>query len=162
MVSVIYATGELTLLLIMIHKVRTFSFHFLANAFTYAMFSTVVHLNTHTAHFRFVSLQSKVGQSLLVRAGRQPNDLSSIGLTQADGQSYFQTDAVLRICRNLKGHPLFAVVGYAGFLVPPPIRDGIYKVVSKNRHRFGEQYDQCRIDFDGEFDTRFVPEPEDL
>ena len=40
----------------------------------------------------------------------------------------------------------------------PWIRESLYKLVSKNRYKFGEN-DQCRIDFDGTYTSRFVSDP---
>lgn len=111
-----------------------------------------------TGHFRFVSLQSKVGQSLLIRSGRQPDDLSSIVLCEKDGQAYVESDAILKIAQGLSA-PL-NVAGKVGFVVPSAIRDALYHVVAENRYRFGEtDGPQCRMDYDGEFDNRFIPDP---
>eukprot|EP00540_Astrosyne_radiata_P015485 CAMPEP_0116851662 /NCGR_PEP_ID=MMETSP0418-20121206/16857_1 /TAXON_ID=1158023 /ORGANISM="Astrosyne radiata, Strain 13vi08-1A" /LENGTH=198 /DNA_ID=CAMNT_0004483729 /DNA_START=1186 /DNA_END=1782 /DNA_ORIENTATION=- len=107
--------------------------------------------------FRFVSLQSKVGQSLLRRSGREADDISSIVLCMADGSAHTESDAILNIARGLNG-PWFPIFGNVGLLTPRFVRDGFYHVVAKNRYRFGE-YDECRIDFDGEFDNRFVKDP---
>jgi predicted DCC family thiol-disulfide oxidoreductase YuxK len=111
---------------------------------------------TFSANFRFVSLQSKVGKSLLIRSGRHPDDISSIVLCTKDGQAYVESDAILEIAKGLDG-PL-PILGMAGNVVPSVIRDAVYHVVSNNRYRFGE-YDSCRMDYDGEFDARFVPDP---
>lgn len=111
-------------------------------------------------NFRFASLQSKIGKSLLLQAGRQSNDMSSIVLVKSDGNSFFESDAILRISQKLDG-PLFQTMGVAGLAIPRMMRDALYHVVSENRYRFGEK-DQCRLDWDGEFDDRFVDEPEGL
>ena len=103
---------------------------------------------------RFASLQSKAGQSLLVRAGKRPEDTSSIVLATPT-ETYFKSNAVIRIAANLEGNPLLPIVGTFGHIVPGFIRDVIYEYVAKNRYRFGEA-DQCRMDFDNEFGNRFV------
>jgi predicted DCC family thiol-disulfide oxidoreductase YuxK len=108
------------------------------------------------AHFRFVSLQSKVGQSLLLQSGRQPDDISSIVVCHPDGTAHVESDAILTICKGLSG-PL-PVVGKVGVVVPKPVRNALYQVVSQNRWKFGKS-DSCRMDYDGEFDNRFVPDP---
>ena len=118
-------------------------------------------LPTHkTGNFRFASMQSKVGQSLLLQVGRQPQDMSSIVLVESDGTSFFESDAILRIAQGLDG-PLFVGLGYGGLVIPRFLRDALYHVVSENRFRFGER-ESCRLDFDGEFENRFVKEPEEL
>ena len=50
--------------------------------------------------FRFAALQSAAGRALLQRAGRAPNDISSIVLVERD-QSFVKSDAVLKIGRKL-------------------------------------------------------------
>mmetsp|Transcript_4953 Transcript_4953/g.7513 ORF Transcript_4953/g.7513 Transcript_4953/m.7513 type:complete len:238 (+) Transcript_4953:83-796(+) len=109
------------------------------------------------ANFRFVSLTSIIGRSLLVKHGRKPSDLSSIVLCTPD-TAYFESEAVLKISQDLEGLP-FQVLGYGGFAIPPFLRDQIYHFVSENRWRFGTEGDQCRLDFDGEFDNRFLEDP---
>jgi predicted DCC family thiol-disulfide oxidoreductase YuxK len=105
-------------------------------------------------NFRFASLQSKVGQSLLIRAGKKPNDISSIVLVTPN-EAYFKSDAVIRIAAKLEGNPLLPLMGTLGPFVPRFVRNTVYDFVAKNRYRFGEA-DQCRMDFDNEYGSRFV------
>lgn len=113
--------------------------------------------NDSVGKFRFASLQSKIGQSLLLRSGKKPNDISSIVLVTED-KSYFKSDAVLRIARKLDGNALLPLMGFFGFLAPGFARNVVYDVVADNRYRFG-QSDSCRID-DGEFFDRFISDPQ--
>jgi predicted DCC family thiol-disulfide oxidoreductase YuxK len=83
-------------------------------------------------------MQSKVGQSLLLQVGRQPQDMSSIVVVQSDGTAFFESDAILRISQGLDG-PFFVGLGYMGLLVPRVLRDALYHVVSENRYRFGNE-----------------------
>eukprot|EP00548_Thalassiothrix_antarctica_P001957 CAMPEP_0194145856 /NCGR_PEP_ID=MMETSP0152-20130528/18877_1 /TAXON_ID=1049557 /ORGANISM="Thalassiothrix antarctica, Strain L6-D1" /LENGTH=235 /DNA_ID=CAMNT_0038846215 /DNA_START=36 /DNA_END=743 /DNA_ORIENTATION=+ len=110
--------------------------------------------------FRFASLQSKTGESLLIQAGRHHKDTSSIiVVTSSDGSHYDRSDAVLYISQGLEGLG-FRILANTGYLVPRSIRNVIYQIISENRFRFGSiAPDQCRIDFDGEFDGRFVEDP---
>ena len=128
----------------------------------YILKSDSSHSNQITiiATFRFVSLQSKVGQSLLIRSGRNPSDISSIVLCLDDGRSYFKSDAILKIAQGLDG-PLLPLFGTLGLAVTPKfVRNAVYKVVSENRYQFGEyKNDQCRLDLDGELDSRFIQDP---
>lgn len=105
-------------------------------------------------NFRFASLQSKVGQSLLIRAGKKPNDISSIVLVTPN-EAYFKSDAVIRIAAKLEGNPLLPLMGTLGPFVPRFVRNTVYDFVARNRYRFGEA-DQCRMDFDNEYGSRFV------
>jgi predicted DCC family thiol-disulfide oxidoreductase YuxK len=47
--------------------------------------------------FRFAALQSEVGRALLQRGGRSPDDLSSIVLSTKEGNTYTESEAILRI-----------------------------------------------------------------
>ena len=105
-------------------------------------------------------MQSKVGQSLLLQVGRNPQDMSSIIVVEHDWNHWSESDAILRISKGL-GDPLFVGLGHLGFMVPRILRDELYHLVSNNRYRFGER-GSCRLDFDGEFDDRFVRQPEGL
>lgn len=105
-------------------------------------------------NFRFASLQSKVGQALLIRSGKQPDDISSIVLVTPK-EAYFKSDAVMRIAAKLEGNPLLPFMGKVGPFIPRFVRNFVYDFVAKNRYRFGEA-DQCRMDFDNEYGNRFV------
>lgn len=107
-------------------------------------------------YFRFASLQSKVGQSLLMRSNKKADDISSIVLVDAN-TSYFKSEAVLRIAQKLDG-PL-PVLGFGGVFVPGFLRNTIYDFVADNRYRLGKREDSCRLE-DEQFDDRFIPDPE--
>jgi predicted DCC family thiol-disulfide oxidoreductase YuxK len=82
------------------------------------------------ACFRFAALQSEAGRSLLRRAGRNPDDISSIVLVDID-RAYIKSDAVLRISKKLA--PPLPLAGFIGLGFPPLIRDAVYDLVAKNR-----------------------------
>jgi predicted DCC family thiol-disulfide oxidoreductase YuxK len=110
---------------------------------------------------RFCSLQSKVGQSLLLRMGKSPHDMTSIIMTTKD-QAYFSSEAVARICSQLDDLSL-QVFGKLGQITPEFIRESIYQFISKHRYQLGGgEYDQCRMDYDGTYVSRFVQDPEEL
>mmetsp|Transcript_3534 Transcript_3534/g.4157 ORF Transcript_3534/g.4157 Transcript_3534/m.4157 type:complete len:229 (+) Transcript_3534:164-850(+) len=111
--------------------------------------------NDSKGSFRFASLQSTTGKSLLLRSGKTANDISSIVLVTED-TAHFKSDAVLRISEKLDGHPAFRLIGTTGRFVPSFLRNSVYNFVANNRYRFGEA-DQCRLDF-GEYDDRFFKE----
>mmetsp|Transcript_40711 Transcript_40711/g.49547 ORF Transcript_40711/g.49547 Transcript_40711/m.49547 type:complete len:209 (+) Transcript_40711:99-725(+) len=105
--------------------------------------------------FRFVSLQSKIGQSLLIRAGKKPDDHSSIVLVTPTSV-FFKSEAVVRIARKLD-YPT-SLVGFVGPVFPRFLKNIVYDFVAENRYRFGEA-EQCRL-WDDNFDDRFIPDPE--
>jgi len=91
--------------------------------------------------FRFASLQSEQGQQVL--------DEMQYPLTRADsfylvenGKVFDRSTAALRVVRALQGlWPLL----YGFIVVPPFIRDGVYKVIAKNRYRWFGQRNTCMV-----------------
>lgn len=95
----------------------------------------------HKKRFRFASLQSKTGEAYLQRYNLRTSGLYSILLIKND-RVYDRSAAVLQIAKNLSG--LWPVM-YCFIIVPPFIRDAVYRVISKNRYRFFGKKDQCMI-----------------
>lgn len=113
--------------------------------------------NDSGGQFRFASLQSSIGQALLLRSGKTTTDLSSIVVvTPAD--SYFKSEAVLYIASRLDGNAYAPFIGRWSRFIPGMLRNLVYDFVSKNRFRWGEN-DSCRVDL-MEFEDRFVVDPE--
>lgn len=108
------------------------------------------------AKFRFASLQSNVAKSLILRDGKDPKTLSDVVLVTSD-KVYYSAEAVARIMAELDT-PVLKFFGILGQVTPQIPRNLVYKVVSKNRFILGEN-DSCRLDFDGEYTSRFVSDP---
>jgi len=111
--------------------------------------------------FRFASLHRRVGKSLLLRSGRDPDDISSIVVCFPSGEAYVDCEAVLLIAQGLK-NPLPIVARVGKVVVPAMLREAIYQYISKNRYKFAlpGEFDSCRVDFDGKYDDRFVSDPD--
>lgn len=109
-----------------------------------------------SAKFRFASLQSNVAKSLLLRDGKDPETTSDIVLVTSE-KAYYSSDAVARIMSALD-MPALKLLGILGRVSPSFARNAVYKVVSGNRFILGEN-DSCRMDFDGEYTSRFVSDP---
>lgn len=88
--------------------------------------------------FRFAANQSAAAARLL---GSGADDLETIALVEPDRVTYRST-AALRIARQLswpwKGT-------YAAIIVPRPVRDAAYRLLSKNRYRWFGTRDTCRL-----------------
>lgn len=112
----------------------------------------------NSGSFRFAAQQSAIGRSLIQQQSgvADPEDLKSIVLIteEANGEHtlHLKADAALRIARRLR-EP-YASLGRVAELVPRPVRDALYNVISENRKIFGEK-DSCRIPEDYELD-RFL------
>lgn len=91
------------------------------------------------ARFRFASLQSEVGQTIQAEHGLDSGALSSVLLLE-DGRLYRESAAALRIARHLPG----AWKLLAAFkIVPRPIRDGLYRLIARNRYRWFGKSETC-------------------
>ena len=125
--------------------------------------------NTPDGALRFAALQSELGKTLLEKAGKSRDDISSIVLVEkGEGQSnnnnnelkfYFKSDAILRIgakLGNFYGIPLSPLAKVANAFVPTFIRDTVYTAVASNRYNLLGKKDECRFDADGKFDERFL------
>jgi predicted DCC family thiol-disulfide oxidoreductase YuxK len=85
------------------------------------------------AQFCFASLQSEAAAKRARVAGAEIADLpDSVALIE-QGHVYTRSTAALRIARRLNG---LLPLAYAFILVPRPIRDRLYDLVARNRHRF--------------------------
>ncbi|WP_026461853.1 thiol-disulfide oxidoreductase DCC family protein [Adhaeribacter aquaticus] len=91
--------------------------------------------------FKFASLQSDVAQSYLMQLPPAVRSIESIVLIQ-NGRYYQQSAAALRILRGLTGGwPLL----YAFMILPAFLRDGVYRLVAKNRYRWFGQQASCML-----------------
>lgn len=91
------------------------------------------------ARFRFASLQSEAGRSLLVEHGLDPDALSSVVVVE-DGRVWQESSAALRIARHLPGAwKLLRVFT----VIPRPLRDAVYRLIARNRYRWFGKSETC-------------------
>jgi predicted DCC family thiol-disulfide oxidoreductase YuxK len=91
--------------------------------------------------FRFATLQSEIGKNLLGRPPLNPKESESVVLIEK-GKVYRYSSAGLRIAKNLGGG--WSLL-YIFILVPPFIRDAIYKWIARNRYKWFGKRDSCRM-----------------
>lgn len=117
--------------------------------------------------FRFCSLSSKFGKSLLVAHGKRPDDRDNIMIVSPINpdakvvqSKYMQkSHAVMAIASKLEGAPKWVkAMTKVGTAAPAKLTDWFLEIIADNRHKIkvGEEYAQCRLDFDGEYDGRFL------
>lgn len=99
--------------------------------------------------FKFASLQDNIGKQLLDKH-QLPQDMSSLVLIKQD-KSYLKSEAVLHICRNLKG---LWKIGFLFLVIPRPLRDYIYDVIAKHRHRWFKTPKSCPLPTSEDLDRR--------
>lgn len=112
----------------------------------------------HDRHrvFRFASLQSTVGRSIVERSGGNPGELTSFYVV-ADYQTtasrvFTRSDAALFVAGAL-GWPWRAAQLMR--CVPQVVRDGAYDAVARSRYQVFGRYDHCPIP-SAEFRSRFI------
>lgn len=99
--------------------------------------------------FKFASLQSDTGKSL-IKTYNIPKTIDSVVLIEND-QAFIKSTATLKIALRLDG--LWNIL-YIFIVVPKPIRNIVYDLIAKNRHRFIKN-NQCKIPTKEELD-RFI------
>ncbi|KAL4426672.1 hypothetical protein ABPG77_004728 [Micractinium sp. CCAP 211/92] len=102
--------------------------------------------------FRFAALQSDTGRALLRRAGRSPDDISSIVLVERQA-AYTKSAAILRIAAGLQAPLPLVAAALDGF--PRPFKDWFYDQVADNRYSIFGRTSACRLS-DPRFEDRFV------
>jgi predicted DCC family thiol-disulfide oxidoreductase YuxK len=92
-------------------------------------------------HFRYASLQSAIGRSMLKEHGKNPDILDTIILVSGK-KVYMRSSAAIRVCNKLGSlWPLMNVF----LIVPSPIRDVVYDWIAKNRYKWFGKRDTCRL-----------------
>lgn len=96
-----------------------------------------------TAYFHFASLQSDIGQQLLREYGllETADKIDSVVLIE-NGKAYTHSTAALRIARKLTWcwKMLYGII-----LVPPFLRNAVYRWIARNRYRWFGKRDACMI-----------------
>ena len=102
--------------------------------------------------FRFASLQSDSGQTLLTQHGLRTSNFDTFVYIR-NGAAYTQSTAGLLVLRDLGGGWQLL---YPLIIVPRFIRDAVYKLIARNRYRFFGRQDACMIPTP-ELKSRFLP-----
>jgi len=91
--------------------------------------------------FRYASLQSKTGRSLLVAVGLPVDEINTVVLIE-NGKAYTRSDVALRASKHMRGTwPLLRVF----YLIPRPIRNVIYDWIARNRYRWFGKREACMV-----------------
>ncbi|MEP7042785.1 MAG: thiol-disulfide oxidoreductase DCC family protein [Dokdonella sp.] len=91
------------------------------------------------ARYRFATMQSVIGQSLLRQHGLDPHDPNSLLLVE-DGQATTDSDAILRVLTGFGGlYRAWSVLR----LLPRALRDPVYRWLARNRYRWFGRSETC-------------------
>ena len=104
-----------------------------------------------SGRFRFASIQSQVGQSLLMQRGLPRNDLNTFVMLTGHA-SFTKSEAALLVLRHLG--KLWPVL-YGFIVVPAFIRDWVYDQIAGRRHRWFMKKTTCLIPT-AELRSRFI------
>ena len=91
--------------------------------------------------FRFVSLQSELGQEILTHIGVDTKSMDSILLYEPGIAYYYKSEAVLKIANEMKGW--YSILGYLSFTGNS--FDFLYNFVAKNRYKWFGKKESCMI-----------------
>lgn len=101
----------------------------------------VIRRDPPPAKFRFAALQSQAGRRLQREHGLEEGALDTFVLIE-DGVAYVRSTAALRVARRM-GAPWS--LAYAFIVVPRPLRDALYRWISRNRYRWFGVRDACMV-----------------
>ncbi|HXN06243.1 MAG TPA: DCC1-like thiol-disulfide oxidoreductase family protein [Nitrospiria bacterium] len=107
--------------------------------------------------FKLAPMQSPLGQMLL-KDLNFPLDQFKTFVFISEGRYFTKSTAVLMVIKRLK-FP-WAIL-YALTIIPKPIRDLIYSLIARNRHRLFGKSEACRVP-NPDFKTRIVSSLQDL
>jgi len=91
--------------------------------------------------FRFASLQSEFGQSILSNLNLAENDFDTFVLIES--KKYFiRSTAALKVVKDISG---WLKILYPFIILPEFIRDSVYNLIAKNRYKIFGKSETCRV-----------------
>lgn len=93
-----------------------------------------------SGQLKFASLQGETARQILGEAGPHV-DLDTV-IYARDSVILESSTAVLSILSDVGGIWTLTKVF---FLIPPPLRDSIYRLIAKNRYRIWRKRETCRV-----------------
>ena len=92
--------------------------------------------------FRFVALQSELGQEILKHIGINPINIDSVILYEPGIAYYYKSSAAIEIAKSLGGFWHFGTVFK---IIPAGIRNQLYDYIAKNRYKLYGKKETCWI-----------------
>ena len=93
-----------------------------------------------TGIFRFAPIQGETARRLLAPLAENPREWSMVYLDETG--LHDQSDASLKVYQRLGG--AWTVLGWAR-VIPPGIRNPVYRWIAQNRYRWFGKRETCRI-----------------
>ncbi len=92
--------------------------------------------------FRFLALQSELGQQIVKHIGVDTSETDSIILYEPGVAYYYKAEAALKIASELGG--IYSLLGLFSIL-PKSLSNSIYDYVARNRYKWYGKKDECMI-----------------
>jgi predicted DCC family thiol-disulfide oxidoreductase YuxK len=92
--------------------------------------------------FRFVSIQSNLGQNILTYIGIQTSTIDSVILYEPGIAYYYKSSAALEIMKNLGGFFYFIIILK---IIPKSILNMICDFIAQNRYKWLGKKESCMI-----------------
>ncbi len=92
--------------------------------------------------FRYASLQSEIGQRLLLERHIDTSEIDSVVLIEPDIAYYIKSDAALQIGSHIKGYGTISRILY---LIPSSLRNIVYDLIARYRYAWFGKKDACMI-----------------
>lgn len=92
--------------------------------------------------FRFVALQSELGEKIIKHIGINHNKTDSIILYLPGNAYYYKSQAALKIAKDMGG--IYNFLSLFTYL-PIALTDSVYDFIAKNRYKWYGKKDQCMI-----------------
>jgi len=92
--------------------------------------------------FRFVSLQSEIGQQIINHIGIDNTKVDSIVLYEPGVAYYLKAEAALKIAKELNG--LYALLNSFS-IFPSYVTNLVYDYIAKNRYKWYGKKEKCMI-----------------
>tara|TARA_B100000900_G_scaffold265912_1_gene226867 strand:+ start:548 stop:943 length:396 start_codon:yes stop_codon:yes gene_type:complete len=91
---------------------------------------------------KFLTNESEEGKSIIDTLSNKKQKADTVYLIE-NGESHIRSTAAIRCLLYMKWH--YKILFPFCWIIPFPIRDLVYIIVSKNRHRFFSRPDVCMI-----------------
>lgn len=92
--------------------------------------------------FRFVALQSDLGQRIVKHIGINSNHIDSVILYEPGVAYYYKSSAALEIAKGLSGIFTWTTLFQ---ILPTVLRDYVYDYVAKNRYKWYGKKQECLV-----------------
>ena len=88
----------------------------------------------------YLSIESEEGQKIIKGFSKRQRDADSVYLIR-NGKTYIRSAAGIRILLYLKWY--YVILYPFSWIFPLPLRDIVYRIIAKYRHKFFKKPDVC-------------------